>query len=207
MYGVFFSFGVLVIQLTLGSTFATEEVLFDFSASSSTAEGWEEVSDTTARSAGFSKASFDIIGSETNRRAVFFSLLVPQPDSACFAGVQTMLTDTKGEGQDWSAFNYLRIDGAVSQGNNHLYKAILKDNNANSSIDFEHYFLVKEDSPPIQISLSLSDFLCSYHGQSCPDVLNHAHVSQVGLQIAGGVYSQYTQQGVASLELTSVSIA
>ena len=60
-------------------------MLFDFAAPDASVDDWVEVSDT-ARSAGLSKGSIDIIHSTADPRAVFFSLLVPQPDSACFAG-------------------------------------------------------------------------------------------------------------------------
>ena len=83
--------------------------LFDFTAEGSSVEDWTELSDTT-REQGLSKGSISIIEASTDRRAVFFSQLVPQPDSACFAGVQSAVLAT--DQSDFSAYSDLIINNA-----------------------------------------------------------------------------------------------
>lgn len=182
--------------------------LYDFTSQDSSVEGWSELSDTT-REQGLSKGSISIIEASTDRRAVFFSLLVPQPDSACFAGVQSPVM-VPGQA-DFSGFSDLVIINARGQGGHNgatrlLYKAIVKDNNVNSSLAFEQYFEVPTDHSASDYALPLTDFACSYRGQSCPDLPDWRAVSTVGFQIAGGVYEAYSQQGTASLELDSVEL-
>ena len=88
-----------------------------------------------------------------------------------------------------------------------VIKAIVKDDNANSSLAFEHYFQVPTNQSVSDYTLALGDFVCSYRGKPCPDQPNWYTVRTVGFQIAGGVYESYSQQGVASLELDGVELA
>lgn len=68
-----------------------------------------QVSDT-ARSVGMSKAAIEIVESaDTERRAVFFALLNPQPDSACFAGMKSSFDSL----QDWSEFRSGTVGGEL----------------------------------------------------------------------------------------------
>ena len=86
------------------------DVLFDFTDPSTSLESWTESSDTV-REVGMSKASFVIQQTQRYvnlknslttcqmsskyfflfryRRAIFFALLNPQPNGACFAGFRT----------------------------------------------------------------------------------------------------------------------
>jgi hypothetical protein len=109
---------------------------------------------------------------------------------------------------DFGPYSQLVLEAVRAHGDNFVYKVILKDStNTNSSIDFEQYFYMKAQTAVQQVRLDLTDFVCSYHGQPCPDTtLDLQHVSTVGLQIAGGVYSKYSQTGVGSLELTSIGL-
>ena len=183
--------------------------LFDFTSEGSSVDDWTELSDTT-REQGLSKGSISIVEASTDRRAVFFSLLVPQPDSACFAGVQSPVI--AAEQSDFSAYSDLVVNNACALGGHDgapslLFKAIVKDDNANSSLAFEHYFQVPTNQSVSDYTLALGDFVCSYRGQPCPDQPNWYTVRTVGFQIAGGVYESYSQQGVASLELDGVELA
>lgn len=180
------------------------QVLFDFTANS-TVDTFYESSDT-ARNVGMSKGSISLIQSEEVRRAVFFSLLNPQPDSACFAGVQTKFD----EALNWSEFNRVSLQSR-GQGEYSTFKVVLKDSSSesNSSLAFEQYFqasrLTADNSSFGLASLPLENFVCSYRGVICEEKLDITSITTFGLQAAGGVYSDsISQQGVASLELNWV---
>ena len=116
------------------------------------------------------------------------------------------------EQSDFSAYSDLVVNNACALGGHDgapslLFKAIVKDDNANSSLAFEHYFQVSTNQSVSDYTLALGDFVCSYRGQPCPDQPNWYTVRTVGFQIAGGVYESYSQQGVASLELDGVELA
>lgn len=51
--------------------------------------------------------------------------------------------------------------------------------------------------------LPLEDFLYYYRGELIEDApaLNLANITQVGIQMYGGVYEEYSQSGVSSLEI------
>ena len=70
--------------------------LFSFSAS------WTEVSDT-ARSVGRSKGALVLQKTKVYQRAVFFAVLNPQPNGACFVGFKTPV--------DFDAGKYTSVQG------------------------------------------------------------------------------------------------
>ena len=181
---------------------AWDHTLYDFTSPAISTANWEEVSDTV-REVGMSKATLDIVPSKAgNQRAVFFSLLNPQPDGACFAG----MVDRFSPSQNWSGVRSVRVN-ARAQGSNSVYKIILNDGNHASGLAFEHVFAVVKGEQFNDYSLDLSDFVCSFRGRPCPDnVLDVTNIASFGFQMAGGVYDSYKQTGVSSLEISRVHI-
>jgi len=182
-------------------------VLFDFNKYSEVSD-WIEISDTT-RSVGKSKAVMTIVESETVRRAVFFALLNPQPDGACFAGMRKFYNTP----QDWSEYVYIALNRVRNQGENTQYKIIIQDDKSvyNSSLVFEGFFDVtsfpEDDEGFIYVTYPLDKFICTYHGQHCNLDVNTRHVVSAGLQIFGGVYIENMDQyGPATLELDRIEL-
>lgn len=110
-------------------------LLFDFQ-NVTDLSNWLEISDTV-RYAGRSKASFDLYKTKINQSAIFFSLLNPLPNGACFSGVRTM--------------TQLNLDGyrclhfvCKATGNATTYKIILRHNNLHTEPNpsFEQKFKV-----------------------------------------------------------------
>ena len=140
---VFISIFVLFISLIVivdGSY-----VLYDFTKNENNNDvnKFIEVSDSTERTAGLSKASFVSIDSTNDPRAVFFSLLVPQSDSACFAGIQ----DSSENSMNWESYETITLNLRRS-GPNSIYKVVLRDalvESQNSSVTFEQIFDIASD--------------------------------------------------------------
>lgn len=109
--------------------------LFDFK-NAANLSNWSEQSDTV-RSAGRSKATFDIYKTQTNQSAILFTLLNPLPNGACFAGVRTT-TQLNLDGYDYISFL------CSTTGNATTYKIILRHNNLNDEPHptFEQKFMV-----------------------------------------------------------------
>lgn len=110
--------------------------LFDFTSLKSLDE-WTEISDTV-RTVGQSKATLVLQVTELFRNAIFFTLLHPQPNGACFAGVRTSVT--------MNLSNYRKIAiRCRGEGENSRYKIVLKHNGQTSNDDttYEHIFTVK----------------------------------------------------------------
>lgn len=97
-------------------------MLFDFQ-NATDLNNWTEQSDTV-RSAGKSKATFDLYKTQTNQSAILFTLLNPLPNGACFSGVRT-LTQLNLEGYEYISFV------CKTTGNATTYKIILRHNNLN----------------------------------------------------------------------------
>jgi len=208
----------MLIYVTLGLLwrpyFAYEEVkIIDFSSpDSAISPQWDEVSDTM-RQAGLSKATLTIIAAETDRRASMFTLLVPQPNGACFAGMNYVEYNTSSTVFDISSYSTFVLQDALVTGvvdsnvDNIIYKMILKDNNKNSSLSFENSFNIPKVKTHVE--LKISDFACFYRGKLCTDYLNVKYITAIGLQVACGVYvapSPKTERSVTSIELTAISI-
>lgn len=110
-------------------------ILFDFTNAQSVDE-WREVSDTV-RTVGKSKAVLTLQTSQLFQRAVFFTLLNPQPNGAGFAGVK------KPVNFDLSSFKNIEIT-CRGQGQNNHYKISLRHRgqNSNQDLSYEHFFTV-----------------------------------------------------------------
>lgn len=105
---------IILLALLCRPNSASEEIkIFDFSSpDSDISSQWEEISDTT-RTAGLSKATLSIIEAETDRRASMFTLLVPQPDGACFAGMNYVEFNTSSNVVDISSFSTFVLQDAL----------------------------------------------------------------------------------------------
>jgi len=97
-------------------------LLFDF-RNATDLNNWTEQSDTV-RSAGKSKATFDLYKTQTSQSAILFTLLNPLPNGACFGGVRT-LTQLNLEGYEYISFV------CKTTGNATTYKIILRHNGLN----------------------------------------------------------------------------
>ncbi len=166
-------------------------------------DSFKEVSDTT-RDVGMSKAIISIIESKAVRRAVFFSLLNAQENGACFAGVQSNFASVS----DWSSYAAVEMN-LRSKGQYNIFKVVLKDtkSQSNSSLAFESPFETDTNNTSFgTVRLQLADFKCSYRGNACEEQISISQIISIGIQAAGGVYESYTQQGVGSLEINTMSI-
>lgn len=112
-----------------------ELTLFDFTTNDTT-EGWTELSDTV-REVGMSKATLQIQKTRVFRRAIFFTLLNPQPNGAGFAGMRKLIS-----------LNLNQYDNILlrirAQGQNINYKIVLRHKNQNDEPHptYEQFFTV-----------------------------------------------------------------
>jgi hypothetical protein len=118
--------------------FRSTKCLFDFTNSASTVNDWIEISDTE-RDVGKSKGVFVEQKTEKFQKAIFFSLLNPQPNGAAFAGIAY-----RKKSFDLSSFTGLNLS-VRAQGENFVYKVILRHHNEHSSLQpsYEIFFEVK----------------------------------------------------------------
>ncbi|XP_071452190.1 uncharacterized protein [Hetaerina americana] len=160
--------------------------IFNFTADA-TVEDWVEQSDNKT---------------QVFRRAVFFSLLNPQPNGAGFAGMR-ILTDL-----NLSCGNRILLK-ARGQGNTH-YKIILRHKGENDEPypTYENFFEI-----PMEFSivpLYLEEFKPYYRGRPLNSTeakpLDTSAITSFGIQIYGGVYSQFKQHGPSSLEIDWISL-
>lgn len=110
-------------------------MLFNFQ-NATDLNNWTEQSDTV-RSAGKSKATFDLYKTQTKQSAILFTLLNPLPNGACFSGVRTS-TQFNLDGYEYFSFV------CKTTGNATTYKIILRHNNLNDEPNptFEQKFKV-----------------------------------------------------------------
>lgn len=113
-------------------------MLFDFTNSTSSVDDWTEVSDTE-REVGKSKGLLIEQKTQQYQRAIFFSLLNPQPNGAGFAGVIY-----RKQSFDLSSFTGLKLS-VRAQGENYFYKMILRHHHEESSLEpsYENFFEVR----------------------------------------------------------------
>lgn len=111
-------------------------MLFDFTNVQSV-DDWREVSDTV-RTVGKSKAVLTLQTSQLFQRAVFFTLLNPQPNGAGFAGVRKLTN------LDLSGYKNIEIT-CRGQGQNSHYKVSLghRGKNSDEDLSYEQFFTVK----------------------------------------------------------------
>jgi len=170
------------------------------------AAAWYESSDTV-RTAGMSKASFSLQRSRLFQRAVVFALLNPQPNGAAFAGVKVDGA-VAGEGEDWAGLE-LRLR---ARGNLAYWKVVLTDSQflgLTQLYTYEAKFPVETEAEQFTtVRLPFTQFRALYRGQEVEDAppLDLQKIGAVGLQAFGGVYDQFKQSGVGSLELDYIAL-
>ena len=155
-----------------------------------------------------SKASFTLQKSRLFQRAVFFALLNPQPNGAGFAGIKTNLS------LDLDNFN--STEGLVlqlrAQGDMDYWKVVITNQEfagQTAPYTYEAKFLVNKDSKDFQmIRIPFLDFKAYYRGSLVIEAppLELEKIGTFGLQTFGGVYDEYKQAGVGSLEIDFIGI-
>merc|ERR1719318_370451 len=150
---------------------------------------------------GKSKAAFVLQQTQVFQRAVFFALLNPQPNGACFAGFRTVmptLSDAQKNAQGFS----LNIRG---QGKLDYYKIVV--NRVDVNYDFEHKFQITQKDSFAEQKLLFSDFKAYYRGKEVanPVPFDLSKADKIGVQAFGGVYDQYKQSGTGSLEIDNIT--
>ena len=155
-----------------------------------------------------SKAAFTLQKSRLFQRAVFFALLNPQPNGAGFAGIKTNLTlDLEKTGDAEGLLLQLR-----AQGNLEFWKVVMTNSQFYSQTapyNYEAKFRVAQDNEDFQrINIPLSDFQAYYRGALIPDAppLQLEKIGTFGLQTFGGVYDEFKQSGVGSLEIDFIAM-
>ena len=155
-----------------------------------------------------SKAAFTLQKSRLFQRAVFFALLNPQPNGAGFAGIKTNLTlDLNKTGVAEGLLLQLR-----AQGNLEFWKVVMTNSQFYSQTapyNYEAKFRVAQDNEDFKrINIPLSDFQAYYRGALIPDAppLQLEKIGTFGLQTFGGVYDEFKQSGVGSLEIDFIAM-
>lgn len=174
--------------------------LFDFTIMDNV-DDWQEISDTV-RTVGKSKATLVLQKTQIFQRAVFFTLLNPQPNGAGFAGVRIPMNI------NLSDFENIEIN-CRAQGKNNHYKVVLrhKGQSSNKDISYEQFFEAPMSNEEFStVSLALNNFKPYYRGREIPDAepLDIANITMFGLQVYGGVYLPYKQNGVSALEIETI---
>ena len=115
-------------------------MLFDFTNGTVAFDDWMEVSDTE-REVGKSKGVLVPQTTQQFQRAIFFTLLNPQPNGAGFAGIVY-----RKKPFDLTAFQGLKLT-VRAQGENFFYKAMLRHHNDESSLQpsYEAFFEVRRE--------------------------------------------------------------
>ncbi|XP_034934399.1 uncharacterized protein [Chelonus insularis] len=175
-----------------------EMILFDFTTANNV-NMWSEISDTV-REVGASKASLVLQKTRVFQRGVFFTLLNPQPNGACFAGVRMPV--------EWNLSNYQNIQITCrGQGKNDRYKIVLRHRHqsANNDTEYEQIFVAPTEGFST-VTLPMSEFKAYFRGQPVPDAepLDTTAITMFGLQVFGGVYESYKQSGVSALEIEKI---
>ena len=155
-----------------------------------------------------SKAAFTLQKSRLFQRAVFFALLNPQPNGAGFAGIKTNLSLDLNE-TDGAEGLLLQLR---SQGNLEFWKVVMTNSQfygQTAPYTYEAKFRVSQDRNDFQgIKIPFTDFQAYYRGALVPDAppLQLEKIGTFGLQTFGGVYDEYKQSGVGSLEIDFIAI-
>lgn len=127
-------------------TSSNKSTLFDFTKIKSV-DNWIEVSDTV-REVGKSKATFVLQTTQIFQKAIFFTLLNPQPNGAGFAGVKVSTN------LDLSQNKKLAMK-CKAQGQCKHYKMVLEHNGRSSNLDvtYENIFEVKHHFMEVFVTL------------------------------------------------------
>nr|XP_018898481.1 PREDICTED: uncharacterized protein LOC109031427 [Bemisia tabaci] len=175
------------------------KTLFDFTDNGITdLKNWREISDTV-RDVGMSKASFVVQKTQKFQRAVFFTMLNPQPNGAGFAGVSTSTPFNLQKFQN--VLIHARAQGSVTD-----YKIVLRHKGLNQEPHptYEQTFNVPLNEFTT-ISLPLSNFDPYYRGRklnsSEAEPLDTSQISSFGFQVYGGVYHPKKQSGISAFEV------
>ncbi|XP_043476777.1 uncharacterized protein LOC122507877 isoform X2 [Leptopilina heterotoma] len=175
--------------------------LFDFTTESNI-DNWMEISDSV-RTVGKSKATLVLQRTQVFQRAIFFTLLNPQPNGAGFAGVRTLT--------NWNLSSVKNIEITCrGQGNNENYKIVLRHNGhqSNEDISYEQFFTAPMSSETFStVTIPLDNFKPYYRGKEIIDAdpLNTSNITMFGLQVYGGVYLPIKQKGVSALEIETIA--
>ncbi|KAK4469788.1 hypothetical protein MN116_007304 [Schistosoma mekongi] len=204
-----FSFGIAMTQNTVKQLILTPtpqsnkpigSILFNFTDPQIKLDKWIEVSDTV-REEGRSKAVLVPHIAFNYRSAIFFYLLNPQPNGACFAGVDYLL-----DNWDLSQYKGISID-LHRQGGVSSFKLIFYDNCSDIFIcqSYESFFETAEGRQ--QIELPFSTFAPYFRGFPKPNAppLALTKLSRFGIQTYGGVNELRKQSGPGSVELFTIS--
>ena len=108
--------------------------LFDF-RTLNTVEDWYEVSDTV-RTQGSSKANIVLQKTQIFQRAIFFSLLNPLPNGACFAGMKV-----RKEEFDFTGYSGLLMQCRAQSKNQNSWELVLETNSSNDRFSSYSAFL------------------------------------------------------------------
>ena len=133
-------------------------------------------------------------------------MLNPQPSGAGFVGVKSNLTEILED-----VYEGVEIV-CRAQGQLKYWKVVLNPRDSNiisGKYSYESKFLMDTDSEEFQtIRLSLSEFSAYYRGSVVLDAppLMISDIGALGLQTFGGVYDEYKQGGVGSLEIDRISL-
>ena len=155
-----------------------------------------------------SKASFSLQKSRLFQRAVFFALLNPQPTGAGFAGIKTNITFNL---EDFNSREGLVLQ-LRSQGDINYWKVVMTNSefyDETAPYTYEAKFPVRLDSTEFErINIPFSDFQAYYRGSLVIEAppLQIEKVGTFGLQAFGGVYDEYKQSGVGSLEIDFIAV-
>merc|ERR1719348_922570 len=202
-----------VISTPIGSDSEVEDmkIIYNFASendfASEDVDNWWESSDTV-REPGKSKAAFVLQKSKLFQRAVFFAMLNPQPNGAGFAGVKTNVTEEFGLlSENSEGFYFI----CRAQGNLKHWKIVLTNEEfgtGSPKYTYEAKFEVNIDSEDFEtIKIPFADFKAFYRGAVVFDAppLDLQKIGLFGFQTFGGVYDEFKQQGVGSLEIDIVA--
>jgi len=188
-----------------------ELLLYNFTSPSFTdteAAAWYESSDTV-RTAGMSKATFSLQKSRQFQRAVMFAMINPQPNGAGFAGMkhEHPIRASHLAASPEGVRLWLRGQGQLRH-----WKVVLTDSDQlglTSVYTYEHKFTLErmDDRQFEEVRLPLSQFRAYYRGQEVDQAppLDLAKIGAFGLQAFGGVYDEFKQSGVGSLEIDYIA--
>jgi len=190
-----------------------KKMLFDFTDpkifGEEEAASWWESSDTV-RSAGMSKAVFSLQRSVRFQRAVLFAMINPQPNGAGFAGVKSNISFSEEDLKTKPQGFLLKLRG---QGQLKYWKVVLTDSDQVGLpllYTYEHKFPLNSlnNREMEEVHLPLTEFAAFFRGQQVEDAppLDLTKIGAFGLQTFGGVYDDFKQSGVGTLEIDSISL-
>merc|ERR1711990_1311836 len=190
-----------------------EKMLFDFTDPAlfgeEQAASWWESSDTV-RSAGMSKAVFSLQRSVRFQRALLFAIINPQPNGAGFAGMKSNITFSDEQLKVKPQGFLLKLRG---QGQLQYWKVVLTNSDQLGLpllYTYEHKFPLHSlnNGEMEEVHLPLTEFAAFFRGQQVEDAppLDLTKIGAFGLQTFGGVYDDFKQSGVGTLEINSISL-